>query len=67
MQTPIPENMILACGASFEEALLKWYSKQIPVRSVGLKSKAIKLANHMNTPFKASDGWLWLFAKGTKL
>lgn len=59
--------MKLARETSVEEALLKWYAQQrscgVPVRAVELKSAAIKLANHMNTPFKASDGWLWRFRK----
>lgn len=66
MQTPIPENMKLTHKTSGEEALLKWYPQQrsygVPV-PVELKSAAIKLANLMNTSFKASDGWLWLFWK----
>lgn len=59
--------MKLACETSLEEAILKRYGQQcssgVPVRAVELKSAAIKLANHMNIPFRASDGWLWRFRK----
>lgn len=59
--------MKLARRTSIEKALLKRYSQQhscgVPVLAVELKSVAIKLANHMHKPFKASDGWLWHFHK----
>lgn len=61
------KRMKLARETSLEEAILKWYGQQrscgVPVRAVELKSAAIKLANHMNIPFRASDGWLWRFRK----
>lgn len=59
MQTPIPENMKLARETSGKEVLLRWHTHQSscgdPVWAVEWKSAAIKLANYMSTPFKASD------------
>lgn len=61
------KHMKPAREAVVEEAVLKWYTKRrscgAPVRGTELKSAAMELANSMNIPFKASDGWLWRFRK----